>query len=541
VKRRRDLALIVLAAVAAVFSVSGSARTGPLTPAGLPGMPAPFLGTAVIGGGNSSLRAAVDSYATVVDVREAGPASEPAITIPYKVQVAGSVPTDSGISLAVSAGRRPPLPLWEADRIGQRYLGQTNALQTRATVAGARIEITDAISARDPILIRRIRIRGRPDQPLLLELYSDREPGCAGSRPALRQETDPDGARATQAWRARGELRLWILCRFSADGRSEMPTGTRGPAELPAALLRQAEAADRAFLARARPLGPSAPRWASGLYRRSLLALRALADSANGAVAAGLRDHWAYVWPRDAAAVAMAFSAAGYRPLARRVVEFLLGLDLDAGARFRGDGEPVDDGRERQGDTEGWIRAAASAVGLADPYAGEAPDWRDRADYGEQDGGDHLANAIAGGETAAAISEEFGGADGLHRFAGDDSQLDSAAAWAVTPFPVPGLVAEVRRTLDMLLSQGNRFGITPTTEWPDPDPWTAPTAWTAWALALLGDDSAARRCLLSLRHAATPLGLLPERVDDITGLPRSTTPLAWSHAFAILALRQLYR
>ena len=46
--------------------------------------------------------------------------------------------------------------------------------------------------------------------------------------------------------------------------------------------------------------------------------------------------------------------------------------------------------------------------------------------------------------------------------------------------------------------------------------------------------------MADLRRAATPLGLLPERVDARTGIPRSTTPLAWSHAFAILALRALW-
>jgi GH15 family glucan-1,4-alpha-glucosidase len=46
--------------------------------------------------------------------------------------------------------------------------------------------------------------------------------------------------------------------------------------------------------------------------------------------------------------------------------------------------------------------------------------------------------------------------------------------------------------------------------------------------------------MAALRRAATPTGLLPERVDAETGAPRSTTPLAWSHAFAILALRELW-
>ena len=56
-------------------------------------------------------------------------------------------------------------------------------------------------------------------------------------------------------------------------------------------------------------------------------------------------------------------------------------------------------------------------------------------------------------------------------------------------------------------------------------PWRARRA-----LALLGD----------LRRAATPAGDLPERVDARSGIPRSTTPLAWPHAFAILALRELW-
>jgi GH15 family glucan-1,4-alpha-glucosidase len=34
--------------------------------------------------------------------------------------------------------------------------------------------------------------------------------------------------------------------------------------------------------------------------------------------------------------------------------------------------------------------------------------------------------------------------------------------------------------------------------------------------------------------------MLPERVDARTGIPRSTTPLAWSHAFAVLALLELW-
>ena len=59
-------------------------------------------------------------------------------------------------------------------------------------------------------------------------------------------------------------------------------------------------------------------------------------------------------------------------------------------------------------------------------------------------------------------------------------------------------------------------------------------------MAALGERRQALRLMGDLRRDSTPSGMLPERVGTRTGLPRSTTPLAWSHAFAILALRQLW-
>lgn len=99
----------------------------------------------------------------------------------------------------------------------------------------------------------------------------------------------------------------------------------------------------------------------------------------------------------------------------------------------------------------------------------------------------------------------------------------------------------VEETLRRLTAGAGPFGITPGEGWPGKDPWTAPTAWTAWSLAALaGHRRMALRLLRALRRAATPTGLLPERVDARAGVPRSTTPLAWSHAFAILALQELW-
>jgi hypothetical protein len=318
-----------------------------------------------------------------------------------------------------------------------------------------------------------------------------------------------------------------------------------------------AAAADRRWLHRARPLGVGAPAWAWHLYRRSLLVLRALTDRRTGAVAAGARDGWAYVWPRDAGGIAIAFGAAGYPGEARRVARFLLGLDLGAAARFDGAGAPIE-GRDAQGDAHGWVDVAAQAAHLpvvksAGSDLSAVPGaLANGADYQEGDPGDYLGNAIAAARhdadrsqlrsTARLIAAKFGTPAGLVRVAGDPtSGLDSAAAWAVRPFPIPALFPQVRRTLLRIAASSGRFGILPSEGWHGgEDPWTAPTAWTAWSLAALGERRAALRLMAALRRAATPLGLLPERIDAQTGLPRSTTPLAWSHAFAVLAIRELW-
>ncbi|HSS03756.1 MAG TPA: glycoside hydrolase family 15 protein [Solirubrobacterales bacterium] len=460
---RAALAVAVAVAVAAI-TVSGGDGADPRTPPALPGLPAPFLGTAVIGSGGRT--AAVDAYGDIVDLRAPGPAGRATIAVPAARQAAGTVPADA----AVVARLRLPgseMPFWRADSVRQRYLPGTNVLRTVAR-----------LGSRRTVIVRRIG--------------------------------GPGAARA-----------------------------------------------DRRWLARARPLGAAAPSWAGAMYRRSLLVLRALTDRRTGAVAAGARDGWAYVWPRDAATVAIAFASAGYRPEARRVARFLKGLGLDTAARFHGTGAPVP-GRNAQGDAAGWVAAASRATGPLDSKAiGGTVQWRGRADYQEGDSGDYLANAIASGVGSARIHELFGARRGLVRIAEQSgSGFDSTAAWAVRPFPHPALYSAVRRTLFRLASRADRFGIAPSEDWRGgEDPWTAPTAWTAWAFAALAnhdrraagqpslsrqDRLTALRLMADLRRAATPLGLLPERVDAQTGLPRSTTPLAWSHALAILSLRELW-
>jgi hypothetical protein len=519
---------VAAAMAAAAVLVSGGSSADPQTPPALPGKPPPFLGTAVAGSGG--LTAAIDAYGSVVDLRPTGPAGEPAIDNPSDRQAAGTVPPDTGIVLRVGMGSAS-LPLWRADRVRQSYLPGTNVVRTAARVGAIGVTILDAAAPAAPALVRRVVVEAPPVSPVSLSasvnLNGNRGAACASNPPGRRHGGRDDDAVLVE-WRSRGSLSVDLTCSF---GRARPAAGPIG----------RAVAADRDWLRRARPLGAGAPRRARRLYARSLLVLRALTDRRSGAVAAGARDGWAYVWPRDAGTVAIALAAAGYRSEASRVARFLGGLDLDAGPRFRGDGAAVDDGRPLQGDAAGWVAAAARAAGLRRPVA--RFEWRDRADYGERSGdrGDYLANAIAAGAPAAMIRAEFDAGPLLVRRANDPaSGADAAAAWAVRPFPRPPLFAEVSASLDQLLAAGGRFGIAPAEGWPGGESWSAPTAWVAWSLAALGERREALRLLAALDRAATGAGTLPERVDPHSGIARSTTPLAWSHAFAILAMRELW-
>jgi hypothetical protein len=488
------LALIAVVAAGALL-LSGGSGADPKTPDGLPGLPPPFLGVAVLGDGR--LTAAVDAYGDVVDLR-AAPAGRALIENPAERQAAGTVPADTGIQVWIRVDGEE-LPMWRADEVRQRYLPGANVLRTVARFGGTWIRIEQAVHG---------------------------------------------GALAIVAT---GSNASKVHLRVNAAGA----TLSRSPRVIAAAA-----ASDRHWLARSRPLARSAPTWARAMYERSLLVLHALTDRGNGAVAAGARDGWAYVWPRDAAASAIAYAAAGFRPEAELSARFLLGLGLEQAARFRVDGSPVP-GRAAQGDAIGWVAAAAKAAGVVASSrqaagilaGGGSVPWRNRADYWEGESGDYLANALAARTDVSEFSRHIWGENsdtpwrpGLMRVSGDpESGLDSAAAWAVRPFPQPRFYPAVRATLNRLVSQGAPYGIAPGEGWAGGgDPWSAPTAWTAWSLAALGERRQALRLMQALRRSATPAGDLPERVDAETGVPRSTTPLAWSHAFAILALRELW-
>ena len=94
-----------VALLAAAFALSGGSRADPATPPAIPGLPPPFLGTAVVGDGQTV--GAVDAYGDVVDVRPLGTPGKPLLQIPAELQAAGTVPADSGIVARAHLWPRP--------------------------------------------------------------------------------------------------------------------------------------------------------------------------------------------------------------------------------------------------------------------------------------------------------------------------------------------------------------------------------------------------------------------------------------------------
>jgi glucoamylase len=628
------LVCVAVVAVGAVL-VSGGSDSDPRTPAALPGLPPPFLGTAVTGDGG--MTAAVDAYGDVVDLRTPGPAGRALIDNPSARQAAGTVPADTGIVPRVRVGGSggEALPMWRAGYVRQRYVLGTNVVRTVARFLDARVTVTTAASGESLAVV----IRAEPDShDSFGSAPPAADPDAARGRvvPAVSLNLE-DGVRCARERRA---AQLDLNCRLGRVVPPVPAAAAKGAvARANAKVIQAARVDGRDWLAKSRPLGGavgrprlagakplgaavggvrstgaktlgsgrarprsagasrrgggagrsrSAPAWATAMYERSLLTIHALTSGRTGAVAAGARDGWAYVWPRDAATAALALEASGHSREARQVTKFLTGLDLDAAARFTESGAPVP-GRAAQGDAKGWVTAAALATHLPPPT--EPFPWRDRSDYQESSPGTYLGNALAAaagdvdgpksapyrrfsahqrGEAAGArrIAREFGTGDGLVRVAGDPgSGLDSSAGWAVRPFGLRTLYPAAERTLLRLVDTGTSYGITPGEGWQGgEDPWMAPTAWSAWALAALArtgvrdprtnihavrerggpsrrsprDRHAALRLLGDLRRASTPAGDLPERVGAHTGIPTSTTPLLWSSAFAVLALRELW-
>src|SRR4051794_36396152 len=190
----RVASLPVLLLLGTGVLLSGATGADPRTPPAAPGLPPPFLGTAVVGSGG--ITGAVDAYGDLVDLRAPGPAGEAQTDNSSARQLAGTVPADTGIVVRAASGSRAPQPLWRASRISQRYVEGTNVLRTSGTVAGARIQIEDAASSKE--LVRRVVARSVSYREVRLSLGVNLVPGAAVGCREHRE-------RAVA-------VRVWIVC-----------------------------------------------------------------------------------------------------------------------------------------------------------------------------------------------------------------------------------------------------------------------------------------------------------------------------------------
>jgi len=355
-----------------------------------------------------------------------------------------------------------------------------------------------------------------------------------------------------------------------------------------------AEQADREWLRAGTVPGDTAALRA--MATRALLDLR-LDVRPNGAVVAGWRSGWDYVWPRDSSWVAVALAQTGHPAMAYQILRFLQRMQPGNGiwdARYLPDGSgPVLDGRPAQLDADGWVPWAVWSWAASQPLASGGEPRRELAqlwpmvlraadaaarslaqdglpgpamDYWENSVEVTLGTAaplLAGLRAAAAVAADIGGAaaasDG-HRWAAAAARLASAITAAVgrtgyqrvplagsgadaaitflgPPFAEPGpQVLRAARSAQQALAVPNG-GLAPGEAWSGtPDvAWTAETAFFALFDASTGQHSQATALLDWLAAHRTKLGSLPEQVNS-AGQPASTAPLSWTDAVTLLAL-----
>ncbi|MGL4743576.1 MAG: glycoside hydrolase family 15 [Dermatophilaceae bacterium] len=308
---------------------------------------------------------------------------------------------------------------------------------------------------------------------------------------------------------------------------------------------------------------------------------------------AGWPPLWRYVWPRDAAMVAVALARTGHEDDALRILMFLQEVNDDGvfEARYRPDRSGPPDDRGEQSDGTGWVlwamatiardlssstreifvkslqqlidSCSAAALRLTDSPTAlppVSPDYWEvrnkRLSLGTAapmafaldaivDLAGWMSNPKVAGAARArsatlrgSISEQFGGA-GYPRYLGDDKP-DAAVAFLLPPFArqaQPAVLDAWRRAADGMRRPAG--GLAPGVGWKnDGISWTPQTALFALTAAATGDETLARARLDWIAAHRTEYGAIPEKVS-FNGEPSGPAPLAWSCAIVLLALQTL--
>ena len=359
----------------------------------------------------------------------------------------------------------------------------------------------------------------------------------------------------------------------TAAGAYVAPGLSSPPAPDQSACAAVAEQADREWLRAGTVPGDTAA-WRS-MATRALLDLR-LDVRPNGAVVAGWRSGWDYVWPRDSSWVAVALAQTGHPAMAYRILRFLQRMQPGNGiwaARYLPDGSgPVLDGRPAELDADGWVPWAVWSWAATRPLTPDGRPSRELAqlwpmavraadaaarsltldglpgpamDYWENSVQVTLgtvAPLLAGLRAAAALAADIGGAaaasDG-HRWAAAAARLaraitaafgrtgyqrqplagsgaDAAITFLGPPFAAPGpQVLRAARSAQQALSVPGG-GLAPGQAWSGTPgvAWTAETAFFALFDASTGQHDQAAALLDWLAAHRTNLGSLPEQVNS---------------------------
>ncbi|WP_281860033.1 glycoside hydrolase family 15 [Salana multivorans] len=316
---------------------------------------------------------------------------------------------------------------------------------------------------------------------------------------------------------------------------------------------------------------------------------------APGAVVAGWEDRWRYVWPRDAAFVAVALARTGHWTDAVEILAFLADATAEHGdtfaARYLPTGDGVPDARADQLDGAGWMLWAAASV-LADDATDDRvalDDARrhlrpllDRAtgtllaataddghlpppssDYWERVETDltlgTAAVALAGLEAARELAPVIGTRDAtaagvradlvreavVDRF-GPDFRRSGGSAFtdgrdAATAFLLPPIGSGTEGAEDAWLASVADMsrvsgGVAPGATWRhDGISWTPETTLYALTAASAGEEELARELIDWTLEHRTASGAIPEKVLA-DGSPAAVAPLAWSAANLVLAV-----
>lgn len=309
----------------------------------------------------------------------------------------------------------------------------------------------------------------------------------------------------------------------------------------------------------------------------------------NGASLAAWPGAWRYVWPRDAAFVAVALTTAGHPEDALRVLEFLQRQQPEDGifeARYRPEETGVPDARGKQSDGLGWVLWATlhlvrslpaeegeevlatlrpmidastdAALRLTDSPGALPPHSQDywevpmyRLSLGTAApialglrSATSLQSMLGARTTAQStrlraerleesITTEFG-AHGYPRELGGDVS-DASISFLLPPFTekaAPSVVRAWRRAGRQMARPAG--GVAPGVGWRnDGISWTPQTSLFALTGAAIGDTGSATWRMNWLRDHRTAYGSLPEKVTS-TALPAGPAPLAWTDAVVVL-------